>query len=72
VKIAASFGIHVDRNKVLTMGLFSDCETGKIECVGNAAGNGCRAVLLSVTKRGEADCCSRNVKYTELTLEPEF
>jgi uncharacterized 2Fe-2S/4Fe-4S cluster protein (DUF4445 family) len=52
VKIAASFGTHADRTKALTMGLFSDCESGKIECVGNAASNGCRAVFLSVKNAG--------------------
>jgi uncharacterized 2Fe-2S/4Fe-4S cluster protein (DUF4445 family) len=72
VKIAGSFGTHVDRVKALTMGLLPDCEIEKIECVGNAAGDGCRAALLSVKKRREADWCSLNVEYIELTREPEF
>lgn len=72
VKIAGAFGTHVDRTKALVMGLFPDCEISKIEGVGNAAGDGCRAALLNVKKRREANWCSRNVEYIELTVEPNF
>ncbi len=72
VKIAGAFGTHVDRTKALVMGLFPDCEIEKIEGVGNAAGDGCRAALLNVKKRREANWCSRNVEYIELTVEPTF
>ena len=41
-------------------------------CGGNAAGDGCRAALFSLKKRREADWCSLNVEYSELTLQPEF
>ena len=72
VKIAGAFGTHVDRTKALVMGLFPDCEIEMIESVGNAAGDGCRAALLNVEKREEANWCSRNVEYIELTLEESF
>jgi len=72
VKIAGAFGTHVDRTKALVMGLFPDCEIEMIESVGNAAGDGCRAALLNVKKREEANWCSRNVEYIELTLEESF
>jgi uncharacterized 2Fe-2S/4Fe-4S cluster protein (DUF4445 family) len=72
VKIAGAFGTHVDRTKALTMGLFPDCKIEMIEGVGNAAGDGCRAALLNVKKRVEANWCSRNVEYIELTVEPNF
>jgi uncharacterized 2Fe-2S/4Fe-4S cluster protein (DUF4445 family) len=72
VKIAGAFGTHVDRTKALVMGLFPDCEIEKILSVGNAAGDGCRAALLNVRKRAEANWCSRNVEYIELTVEPNF
>ncbi len=72
VKIAGAFGTHVDRTKALTMGLFPDCEIEKIKGVGNAAGDGCRAALLNVQKRVEANWCSRNVEYIELTVEETF
>ena len=72
VKIAGAFGTHVDREKALIMGLFPDCEIEMIQGVGNAAGDGCRAALLNVKKRVEANWCSRNVEYIELTVEQSF
>ena len=72
VKIAGAFGTHVDREKALIMGLFPDCEIDKIQGIGNAAGDGCRAALLNVKKRVEANWCSRNVEYIELTVESTF
>ncbi|MGD9222811.1 MAG: ASKHA domain-containing protein [Desulfobacteraceae bacterium] len=72
VKIAGAFGTHVDREKALIMGLFPDCEIEMIRGVGNAAGDGCRAALLNVKKRVEANWCSRNVEYIELTVESTF
>ncbi|MEJ2222823.1 MAG: ASKHA domain-containing protein [Desulfobacterales bacterium] len=72
VKIAGAFGTHVDREKALIMGLFPDCAIEKIQSIGNAAGDGCRAALLNVEKRKEADWYSRNVEYIELTVEETF
>jgi uncharacterized 2Fe-2S/4Fe-4S cluster protein (DUF4445 family) len=72
VKIAGAFGTHVDREKALIMGLFPDCEIEMIQGIGNAAGDGCRAALLNVKKRVEANWCSRNVEYIELTVEGNF
>ncbi len=72
VKIAGAFGTHVDRTKALVMGLFPDCKIENIFGIGNAAGDGCRAALLNVQKRTEANWCSRNVDYLELTVEPTF
>jgi uncharacterized 2Fe-2S/4Fe-4S cluster protein (DUF4445 family) len=72
VKIAGAFGTHVDRQKALVMGLFPDCDIEKIESVGNAAGDGCRAALLNKAKREEANWVSRNVEYIELTVEKDF
>jgi uncharacterized 2Fe-2S/4Fe-4S cluster protein (DUF4445 family) len=72
VKIAGAFGTHVDREKALIMGLFPDCEIEKIQSIGNAAGDGCRAALLNLEKRKEADWVARNVEYIELTVEETF
>ena len=72
VKIAGAFGTHVDRQKALIMGLFPDCEIDRIFCVGNAAGDGCRAALLNREKRKEANWVARHVEYVELTVEKDF
>jgi len=72
VKIAGAFGTHVDRRLALVMGMFPDAALETVSCVGNAAGDGCRIVLLDRNKRPEADSLCRNVKYIELTLEKNF
>ena len=72
VKIAGAFGTHVDREIALIMGLFPDCAIEKFQSIGNEAGDGCRAALLNVEKRKEADWYSRNVEYIELTVEETF
>jgi uncharacterized 2Fe-2S/4Fe-4S cluster protein (DUF4445 family) len=72
VKIAGSFGSHVDKEKALVMGLVPDCDLAKIVSVGNAAGDGCRAALLDREKRIEANWVSRHVEYIELTVEKDF
>ena len=72
VKIAGAFGTHVDSVKALIMGLFPDCTIEKIQSIGNAAGDGCRATLLNTDKRKEAAWCSRKVEYVELTLADSF
>lgn len=72
VKIAGAFGVHVDREKALIMGLFPDCDLDKISSIGNAAGDGCRAALLNRDKRTEAGQVARIVEYIELTMESDF
>jgi len=72
VKIAGAFGTHVDRGLALVMGMFPDAPLETVTCVGNAAGDGCRIVLLDRKKRLEADRICRSVTYIELTLEPDF
>ena len=72
VKIAGSFGTHVDRERAMMIGLFPDCRLDRIESIGNAAGDGCRAALININKRVEAEWVSRNVEYIELTGEPTF
>lgn len=56
----------------MVIGMFPDCPIEKITSVGNAAGDGCRAVLLNMDKRHEADLVARQVEYIELTLEANF
>ena len=72
VKIAGAFGTHVDRGLALAMGMFPDAPLETVTCVGNAAGDGCRIVLLDRKKRREADRICRSVTHIELTLEEDF
>ncbi len=72
IKIAGAFGTHVDRHLARVIGLIPDCLPETVESVGNAAGDGCRAALLSREKRKEADQLCSRVTYMELTLEENF
>ena len=72
IKIAGAFGAHVDPEKALIMGLIPDCSLEAIEGIGNAAGDGCRAALIDVDKRAEAQWVARTVEYVELSVEPGF
>jgi uncharacterized 2Fe-2S/4Fe-4S cluster protein (DUF4445 family) len=72
VKIAGSFGLHVDPAKALIMGMIPDCDPQKVVAVGNAAGAGAIAALLNLDKRVEANRVARNVEYLELASQKDF
>jgi uncharacterized 2Fe-2S/4Fe-4S cluster protein (DUF4445 family) len=72
VKIAGSFGLHVDPIKALVMGMIPDCDPKQLVAVGNAAGAGAIAALLNLDKRAEANWVARNVEYLELASQEDF
>jgi uncharacterized 2Fe-2S/4Fe-4S cluster protein (DUF4445 family) len=72
VKIAGAFGNHVDPVMALAIGMFPDCAIERITSIGNAAGDGCRAALLSRRKRVEAEWIARRVEYVELSMLTNF
>jgi uncharacterized 2Fe-2S/4Fe-4S cluster protein (DUF4445 family) len=72
VILAGAFGLHIDKEKAMTIGLFPDCELDNVYSVGNAAGEGARLALLSVDKRRQAAEIAQRVEYVELSVEPNF
>jgi uncharacterized 2Fe-2S/4Fe-4S cluster protein (DUF4445 family) len=56
----------------MLLGMFPDCELDKVEAIGNAAGDGARIALINNKLRKEADKTAREIKYIELTVDPEF
>lgn len=72
VILAGAFGSYIDKESAACLGLFPDCDLDNVYSVGNAAGDGARIALLNVDKRREADEIAREVKYVELTVEPDF
>jgi len=72
IKIAGAFGNHVDPQMALVIGMFPDCAIECITAIGNAAGDGCRAALLSRRKRVEAERLARRVAYVELSTMKNF
>ena len=72
IKIAGAFGSHIDNNLARVIGLIPDCPLETVISIGNAAGDGCRVVLLDRKMRLEANRLCRTVAYLELTLEENF
>jgi uncharacterized 2Fe-2S/4Fe-4S cluster protein (DUF4445 family) len=72
IVIAGAFGLHIDKENALTIGLFPYCPPENIIVVGNAAGHGAYLALVNRDKREEADRIARTVEHIELALETEF
>ncbi len=72
VILAGAFGSHISSFSALLLGMFPDVDLGDVEVVGNAAGDGARICLLDRAQRKEADRWARQVKYVELTIDPDF
>jgi uncharacterized 2Fe-2S/4Fe-4S cluster protein (DUF4445 family) len=72
IVIAGAFGMHIDKESALTIGLFPHCEPDKIVMVGNAAGHGAYLALIDRDKREEADRIARRATHIELAMEEGF
>jgi uncharacterized 2Fe-2S/4Fe-4S cluster protein (DUF4445 family) len=72
IVIAGAFGLHIDKESALTIGLFPYCPPENIILVGNAAGHGAYLALVNRDKREEADRIARIVDHIELALENNF
>ncbi|MBN2402992.1 MAG: DUF4445 domain-containing protein [Spirochaetes bacterium] len=70
--IAGAFGMHIDKENALTIGLFPWCEPENIIMAGNSAGHGAYLALVNIEKRNEADRIAKDVIHIELALEKEF
>jgi len=72
ITIAGAFGMHIDKESALAIGLFPYCEPSNIVMVGNAAGHGAYLALVDRDKREEADRVARSVTHIELAMEDNF
>jgi uncharacterized 2Fe-2S/4Fe-4S cluster protein (DUF4445 family) len=72
VKIAGGFGLHVDPERILIMGMIPDIDPKRIIPIGNAAGTGAIGALISAEKRAEADWIARKVENIELSVQKNF
>jgi uncharacterized 2Fe-2S/4Fe-4S cluster protein (DUF4445 family) len=70
--IAGAFGMHIDKENALAIGLFPRIEPEKMDMVGNAAGHGAYLALMNRAKRAEANRIAREVTHIELALEEDF
>ena len=72
VVIAGAFGMHIDVDNALSIGLIPPCDREGISFVGNAAGRGAYLALLDKDKRLEADRIAHWTKHVQLATEPGF
>ncbi|MBD3293138.1 MAG: DUF4445 domain-containing protein [Armatimonadia bacterium] len=72
VLLAGAFGNYIDRRSALRMGLLPDVTVEQIRGIGNAAGAGALAALLSVDERSRAAELARDAEHIELMANPHF
>lgn len=72
ITISGAFGMHIDKDSALTIGLFPWCEPANITMVGNAAGHGAYLALIDRDKRKEADRVAHIATHIELAMEDSF
>lgn len=70
--IAGAFGTYIDLASSLTIGMFPEIPTNRIQFVGNTAGSGARLALLSEALRTKAGDIAKNTNYIELASDPDF
>jgi uncharacterized 2Fe-2S/4Fe-4S cluster protein (DUF4445 family) len=70
--ISGAFGMHIDKESALTIGLFPWCKPENITMVGNAAGRGAYLALINREKREEADRVAHIATHVELAMEEDF
>jgi uncharacterized 2Fe-2S/4Fe-4S cluster protein (DUF4445 family) len=70
--IAGAFGMHIDKDSAMAVGLFPECDPENIIMAGNSAGHGAYLALLNTDKRKEANRIVKSVVHVELALEKDF
>lgn len=70
--VAGAFGTYLDLRSAVRVGMFPSLPPEKFRQVGNAAGVGAKQMLVSVTKRREAEALVKILGYVELATEKGF
>ena len=72
IRLAGAFGSHIDPKYAMALGLVPDCDLGRVESAGNAAGTGARIALLNCAARSEIESVVRTIEKVETAVEPKF
>ncbi len=72
VVVAGAFGSYLDLDNTLAIGLLPRLPNASYVQVGNAAGTGAKAILLSLRERARAREIAHEAGYVELTTYPGF
>lgn len=69
---SGAFGQYLDLESAVTVGLYPDLQRERMIRLGNSSGEGARQVLLSNSKRWEAEQIAMTITYFELNSNPSF
>ena len=72
VVVAGAFGTHLKTASAVAVGMFPSLPLELFRQVGNAAGTGARAALVSMAGRRRAEEIAARAEYVELTARPSF
>jgi uncharacterized 2Fe-2S/4Fe-4S cluster protein (DUF4445 family) len=72
VLIAGAFGNHLRIKSALDIGLLPPIHPSRIRQIGNAAGTGAGLMLVSLSERTLAEKISKQIRYVELSIHPQF
>jgi uncharacterized 2Fe-2S/4Fe-4S cluster protein (DUF4445 family) len=72
VLLAGAFGNYIDPKQALAIGLLPPVGIEKIIPVGNAAGEGAKRLLLSMSERALIEKVVRRISYVELATYADF
>jgi len=70
--IAGAFGSYLNPENAKEIGMIPDVPSDRIRVVGNTAVEGARLMLLSKRLRDEAERVAEEMKYVELSNDPDF
>jgi uncharacterized 2Fe-2S/4Fe-4S cluster protein (DUF4445 family) len=72
VFVAGGFGVHLDIDKAIMIGLLPDIPRERYKFVGNSSLAGARISLLSAHAFWQAEEIARRMTYLELSVHPNF
>lgn len=72
VVIAGAFGMYINPESAIHIGMLPPLPLERFEQVGNAAGVGAKLALISHSQRAMAEEIARRARYLELTTHPDF
>ena len=72
VIVAGAFGSYIDISNAMEIGMLPSLPLRCFHQVGNAAGQGARLALISLSQRHEAEVIASRVQYLELAGAPHF
>jgi len=70
--VGGAFGTYIDPLKAIRIGMLPEIDIGKFTQVGNGAGIGAKAILISQKLREQANQLAKRVEYLELATHSNF